>query len=127
MNAEFLAKIGFLTLVPSTISLEKTSISNAINANQWTVIDDNYQYVVNDVEHMGIKQRWMVTYSNAANHRAKKSIVRQVERAKFGIKKELFHLQAQRFACQTDAQRALEKITKKMKYHQLAEQKLYRA
>ncbi len=129
-NAEFLTKIKFLTLVPSTISLEKSLVSNAINANQWTEIDDNYQYVVNDVEHMEIKQRWVVIYSNAANYRAKKSIVRQVERAKLRIDKELFHLQAQRFACQTDAQRALDKITKKMKYHQLAgknviEQKIY--
>lgn len=72
---------------------------------------------------MGIKQRWMVIYSNAANHRAKKSIVRQVERARCGVKKVLFHLQAQRFSCQTDAQRALDKLTKKMKYHQIAEQK----
>ncbi|RJY01617.1 IS1634 family transposase, partial [Parashewanella spongiae] len=119
-NAEFLTKIKFLTLVPSTISLEKSLVSNAINTNQWTEIDDNYQYVVNDVEHMEIKQRWVVIYSNAANYRAKKSIVRQVERAKLRIDKELFHLQAQRFACQTDAQRALDKITKKMKYHQLA-------
>ncbi|MBE8168873.1 MAG: IS1634 family transposase [Shewanella sp.] len=121
-NAEFLAKIGFLTLVPSTISLEKSSISNAINSNQWTEIDDNYQYVVNDVEHMGIKQRWLVIYSNAANHRVKKSIVRQVERAKLSAKKELYHLQAQRFSCRTDAQRALDKITKNMKLHQVEEQ-----
>jgi transposase len=123
-NAEFLAKIGFLTLIPSTISLEKSSITNAIKTNQWTEIDDNYQYVINEVEHMGIKQRWMVVYSNAANNRAKKSIIRQVERARVSVKKDLFHLQAQRFACQTDAQRALDKLTKKMKYHQIAEQRL---
>ena len=122
-NAEFLAKIKFLTLIPSTISLEKSSISSAINANQWIKIDDNYQYVINEVEHMGIKQRWMVIYSNAANHRAQKSIVRQVELARVTVKKELFHLQAQRFACQTDAQRAIDKLTKKMKYHKIAEQK----
>ena len=73
---------------------------------------------------MGIKQRWMVIYSNADNHRAKKSIVRQVERARVAVKKDLFHLQAQRFACQTDAQRALNKLTKKMKHHQIAEQQL---
>lgn len=123
-NAEFLAQIGFLTLIPSTISLEKSSISSAINTNQWIKIDDNYQYVINEVEHMEIKQRWMVIYSNAANHRAKKSIVRQVERARVAVKKDLFHLQAQRFACQTDAQRAIDKLTKKMKYHQIAEQQL---
>jgi len=122
-NAEFLADIRFLTLIPSTISLEKSSVSNAIQVNQWTNIDDNYQYVINEVEHMGIKQRWMVIYSNAANHRAKKSIIRQVERAKITIKKDLFHLQAQRFACKTDAQRAINKLTKNMKYHQLSEQK----
>ena len=123
-NAEFLAQIGFLTLIPSTISLEKSSISSAINTNQWIKIDDNYQYVINEVDHMEIKQRWMVIYSNAANHRAKKSIVRQVERARVAVKKDLFHLQAQRFACQTDAQRAIDKLTKKMKYHQIAEQQL---
>lgn len=119
-NAEFLAQIQFLTLVPSTISLEKSSISTAISANQWISIDDNYQYVVEEVEHMGVKQRWMIIYSKAANSRAQKSIVRQVERAYTGIKKDLFHLQAQRFACQTDAQRALDKLAKKMKHHQIA-------
>lgn len=55
----------------------------------------------------------MVIYSKAANSRAQKSIIRQVERAHTGIKKDLFHLQAQRFACQTDAQRALDKLAKK--------------
>ncbi|WP_191321711.1 hypothetical protein [Colwellia sp. C1TZA3] len=29
-------------------------------------------------------------------------------------------MQAQRFACQTDAQRALDKLAKKMKHHQIA-------
>ncbi|MBE0357738.1 IS1634 family transposase [Pseudoalteromonas aliena] len=121
-NAEFLTKIQFLTLVPSTISLEKSSISTAIAANQWVNIDDNYQYVIEEVDHMGIEQRWMIIYSKAANSRAQKSIVRQVERAHTGIKKDLFHLQAQRFACQTDAQRALDKLAKKMKHHQIATQ-----
>ena len=48
---------------------------------------------------MDIKQRWIVIYSSAANHRATKTITRQAERAKEKIQKELFHLQAQRFAC----------------------------
>ena len=122
-NAEFLAKIQFLTLVPSTTSLEKSSISMAVLANEWVGIDDNYQYVIEEVNHMGIQQRWMTIYSKAANSRAQKSIVRQVERAHTGIKKELFHLQTQRFACQTDAQRALDKLVKQMKYHQIATQK----
>ncbi len=129
-NAEFLSKIQFITLIPSTISLEKSSISTAIKDDSWIRIDDNYQYVVSHVEHMGINQRWMVVYSNAANNRAVKSIARQVERAHTQCKKALYHLQAQRFACQTDAQRELDKLTKKLKYHnvittQLSEYKVY--
>ena len=119
-NAAFLSNIPFITLIPSTISLEKSLITDAIINNQWTTIDDNYRYMIENIEHMEIKQRWMVVYSNAANHRAQKSIHRQVEKAHTSLKKSLFHLQAQRFACQTDAQRALDKLTKQMKYHQVS-------
>lgn len=118
-NAEFLSQVKFLTLIPSTIALEKSLITTAIIENKWQRIDDNYQYQVNDVEHMDIKQRWIVFYSKAANHRAEKTITRQVERAKDKAKKELFHLQAQRFACKTDAERSVNKISKKLKYHQI--------
>jgi len=119
-NAEFLSQVKFLTLIPSTISLEKSLITSAIIENKWQRIDDNYQYQVNDVEHMDIKQRWIVFYSKAANHRAEKTITRQVGRAKDKGKKELFHLQAQRFACKMDAERNVNKIEKKLKYHQVS-------
>ncbi len=119
-NAEFLSQVKFLTLVPSTIALEKSLITSAITQDKWQRIDDNYQYKVNDVEHMDIKQRWIVFYSKAANHRVEKTIIRQVERAKDKGEKELFHLQAQRFACKTDAEHSVNKISKKLKYHQLS-------
>lgn len=119
-NAEFLSQVKFITLVPSTITLEKTSITSALMSGQWSTINDNYQYITNEVEHMGIKQRWIVIYSNAANHRAESSVARQAKRAKDKVEKELFHLQAQRFACKTDAQRAINKLTKKLKYHQIS-------
>ena len=120
-NADFLSQVNFITLIPSTITLEKSLITTAITEKKWQRVDDNYQYKVNDVEHMGIKQRWIVIYSNAANHRATKTITRQVERAKDKTEKELFHLQAQRFACKIDAQRSVNKINKKLKYHQVSD------
>jgi transposase len=70
---------------------------------------------------MNIKQRWIVIYSNAASHRAIKTITRQVERAKDKTQNELFHLQAQRFSCKTDAQCSINKIRKKLKYHQISD------
>ncbi|WP_435274932.1 IS1634 family transposase [Psychrobium sp. nBUS_13] len=118
-NAEFLAQLLFITLIPSTILLEKELISRALESAKWTSIDDNYKYRVYHVEHMDIDQRWIVMYSAAANSRAEKSVARQVERAHKQLEKELFHIQAQRFACENDARRALLKIDKKLKYHRL--------
>jgi transposase len=112
--------VKFLTLIPSTIALEKNLIAKAITEQQWQRIDDNYQYRVNEILHMDIKQRWVVIYSTAANSRATKTITRQVERAKDKAEKELFHLQAQRFACKIDAQRYINKVSKKLKYHQIS-------
>jgi hypothetical protein len=48
---------------------------------------------------MDIKQRWIVVNSKAAGERATKTMGRQTDRAKEKLDKDLFHLQAQRFAC----------------------------
>lgn len=120
-NAEFLSQLTFITLIPSTIKLEKILISEALSAQQWTSIDDNYQYRVNEVEHMDIKQRWIVVNSKAAGERATKTMIKQTDRAKEKLEKDLFHLQAQRFACKEDALKALVALSKRQKYHQLTE------
>ncbi|WAJ69367.1 IS1634 family transposase [Catenovulum adriaticum] len=119
-NAEFLQQIRFITLIPSTIKLENQSISEALTANDWTRINDNYQYRPLRVEHMDIEQRWLVVYSNAAKARAQKSIEGLVAKERKALDKALFHLQAQRFACETDAQSALAVLDKKQKYHSLS-------
>jgi transposase len=129
-NAEFLSQLKFITLVPSTIKFEKELVSNKLKEKKWQVIDDNYQYSVEAVEHMEIKQRWIIVHSKAARGRAEKSIAKQVERAKIQLDKSLYHLQAQRFVCEEDARRALELINKKLKYHcvtdiTLTEHKVY--
>lgn len=119
-NAEFLRQIRFITLIPSTIALEKQSIADALAANEWTRINDNYKYRALKVEHMGIAQRWLVVYSNAAKERAQKSVLGLVAKERKALDKALFHLQAQRFACEIDAHGALSALAKKQKYHSLS-------
>jgi len=118
-NAEFLSQVKFITLVPSTIKLEKETIRQAITSDKWVRIDDNYRYQSHTIEHMGISQRWIVVYSKAAKSRAEASISKQVLKAQAKLEKELFHLQAQRFACETDANKVMDKLAKKLKYHRL--------
>ena len=118
-NAQYLSQINFITLIPSTIKLEKESIQSALLKNEWTVIDENYRYTPLAVKHMKIEQRWLVVHSKAAKERSQKAIKGLVDKELKAINKALFHLQAQRFACQTDAHRALVNLSKKQKYHRL--------
>jgi len=120
-NSPFLSQINFITLVPSTNKQERLQISLAIEEDNWVKIDDNYRYHAYQLKHMDISQRWIVVYSNAARDRAENTINKQVNRAKDKLEKDLFHLQAQRFACETDANKALDKLIKKLKYHKIVD------
>ena len=109
-NAEFLSQLNFITLIPSTIKLERQHIDNALKQNDWINLDDNYRYVVVKVNHFDMGQRWLVVYSQAAHERDQKSVKRQVTKELSTLEKDLFHLQAQRFACETDALKALAEL-----------------
>lgn len=118
-NARFLSQLTFITRIPSTNKQEQTQVSQALSAKQWITIDDNYRYTPYTIKHMGIEQRWLVVFSQAAQERAEKTVMKQVKKLKAQYDKALFHLQAQRFACEADAFQALSQFQKTLKYHQV--------
>lgn len=118
-NAEFLKQINFITLVPSSNKLEQESIEQALAEDNWQTIDKNYQYNAIKVDHMDINQRWLIVHSQAAKERSTKTVERQISKAEKTLKKALYHLQAQRFDCQKDAEKVLNQLTKKQHYHDL--------
>jgi len=125
-NSEFLSQILFITRIPSTNKEEKQIIADSLSDKQWTVVDQQYKFCEKQIEHMDIKQRWLVVHSTAARERAQKTISRQVKKSQHLLEKALFHLQAQRFACEADTQKALDKLAKKQKFHTLVKP-LYQA
>ena len=118
-NAPFLAQMTFITRVPGAIKLEGANIATAIASNRWTTIDDNYKYSETLVKHMGVDQRWIVVYSEHARERAIKSLTGQEQKARTKLEQALFHLQAERFDCESDARKALGALGKKQRYHLL--------
>ncbi len=68
---------------------------------------------------MEISQRWLIVHSKAAKERAEKTISKRVIKSQEALDKALFHLQAQRFACETDAKKALNELNKKQKFHRI--------
>src|SRR5260370_35650913 len=58
------------------------------------------------------QERWVIVYTSASQLRAQASLQRQVKRAQAEWEKKCWHLGNRRFACETDAQAAMEREKK---------------
>jgi len=125
-TAKTLNKINFITRVPSTLKLEQTVIAEALTStNLWSTIAKGYKLQEVVVDCYGIDdQRWIVIYSEQARERSEKTLKKDISKEEARIKKELFHLQAQRFSCDTDAKKELRSLAKKWKYHRVSDEQI---
>jgi len=123
-NASNLACLPFVTRIPETLKVVGQVIDQAWDFDAWQVLDEANDYQRFDLGHYGIVQRWLVVYSKAAQERAKDTVSKAQNRAYEEVQKQLFHLQAQRFESQEAAEKALDKIVKKLTYHHLEQSKL---
>jgi len=120
-NAANLREIRFVTRIPEVTAEAKETIQKALDCeSDWYDASEDLSFTTFKVDHFGISQNWHVCLSREALVRATKTLEKQVAKEKQKIQKELFHLQAQRFACEQDARQSLEKLTKKWRYHDLA-------
>jgi transposase len=122
-NAEILAQLPFITRIPRTLKEENNLVDKALRApNAWTSLTNahGYRYQSHTITHYGIEQRWLVVYSEAAKQRGIKTVLKEVEREKEKLNKMLFHFQAQRFFCRSDGEKEFKKLSKGIKYHELA-------
>lgn len=118
-NANNLKEIPFITRIPNTISKVSYLIEQAVDqSKQWKNISNRKVQVVNTT-HYGITQRWHIISSETSRHRAVEQVKKRVARESVVIEKKVFHLQAQRFACTTDAEKSGKKLAAKWKYHDL--------
>jgi transposase len=119
-NAAHLAKLGFITRIPATLKLVSQVISQALQWDTWHPVDPKTRYQPLALCHYGMVQRWLVVYSQAAFERAEATLKKAKQREDEAIKKQLFHLQAQRFGTSQAAQEALAVWAKRWKYHRVA-------
>ncbi len=108
-------KISFLSRVPLTIKEAKLLQKNAPSM-EFTPIDDNYGYAVKEVVYEEIPQQWILFRSRAATKRESKTLVKRIARESEKETKDFKKLQRQRFACEADAQNALDTFSGKTKW-----------
>jgi transposase len=115
-----LAKLGFITRIPATLKLVSQGIGQALQWDTWQTFDEHTRYQPLALCHYGIAQPWLVVYSQAALERAEATLKKAQQREDEAIKKQLVHLQAQRFCAPEAAHDALSALAKRWKYHAIA-------
>jgi transposase len=118
-TATTLAKLGFITRIPGTLKLVSQVITQALKWDLWHRLDETTRYHRIELCHYGMAQRWLVVSSQAARERAEASVAKAQQREWEAIEKQLFHLQATRFARPEAAQAALAALAKSWRYHQV--------
>jgi transposase len=105
------AKVPWISRVSGT----STEARNAIPASSETrqVSEDGTMHWVSRIMSLPQgKERWVVVYTSASQQRAQASLQRQVQQAQTAWEKKCWHLGNRRFACEADAQAAVERENK---------------
>jgi len=115
-----LSQIPFITRIPGNLKLEQNVIDQALSdPAQWTDLEKGNRYQCINLCHSEIEQRWLVIYSEAALSRARSTLGRRQEKESQQIKKDMFHLQAQRFDSEAEGKEALNELATQWKLHRV--------
>lgn len=108
----------WLSRVPETIT-EAQAALQSVATEAMTQLANGYAIHSTTSAYGGIKQRWLIVYSEQAAQRELKQLNKQVARATTQAEKTLKTLNNQAFACEKDARQAVEKAAPKLKWHTL--------
>lgn len=105
------AKVKWISRVSETSTDAKEVLAQRYET--WQASEDGSTHWVSRIVDLPQGQeRWVIVYTSTSQLRAQASIQRQVKRAQSEWEKKCWHLGNRRFACETDAQAAVEREKK---------------
>ena len=116
-NLKKLSDVFWLTRVPETLSLAKSTIREVTLEDLEETRNASYQLCEYSCDYGGFEHRWWVVFSQQAKQRELKSFRKRLKKAKEKARKEFERLQRQEFNCKEDAETELQKLLKKWKFH----------
>ena len=120
-NLSAMAGMKWITRVPLSIKSAQNKICNIEDSDWEDSQIKGYKIAAQTGEYAGIKQRWLVIESEIRKQADLKKIVKQVEKQLESAKAKLRKLSRQKFACISDAEAAIKKLSESWKYHQITE------
>ncbi|MEG4898471.1 IS1634 family transposase, partial [Microcoleus sp. F10-B4] len=118
-NLSAMAGMKWITRVPLSIKSAQNKICNIEDSDWEDSQIKGYKIAARTSEYGNIKQRWLVIESEIRKQADLKKIVKQVEKQLESAKITLRKLSRQEFACITDAEVAIKKLSNSWKYHQI--------
>ena len=114
-----LNNVFWITRVPAQLKEAKALLNKPKSELVWEEFDSNYRGSIYETTVYGLPQRWVVIESQHATHRELKTFQRQLDKTAQALIKTLWHLGNQIFQCKSDAEKALKRVIKSLKYHQV--------
>lgn len=112
-----IGSVYWITRVPHTHALAQRVIGHYTRRDMGPEDEKGYAWHELAVSHLGIHQRWLVVWSRQAYQREKETLRRAWQKERLEAEDQLRALSRQEFHCEADAQKALDKLTHKWKYH----------
>jgi transposase len=111
--------LKWITRVPETIKAAKDLLMLPDARISWQDLGRGYRIYEVESNYGGMVQRWLLVDSDQAYKREKKTLERRIKKEEEGLKKALWHLSNEVFACEKDALKAVKFLEKKYRYHKI--------
>jgi len=111
------ADIIWLSQVPERIKACSELLSLSSDSFIWNEHDNGYKSCCVGVKHEGVDQYWLLVFSQQAYDRELTMFEKKLSKLDESLKKEAWHLSCQKYACKEDAEKTVNDLAKKLKYH----------
>ena len=113
------SNISWLSRVPENIKKSSLLLEQDSGDFSWSGVDglDGYKISATTSDYGGIKQRWLLVYSEQAFKRESKTLDKRISKELEDKTKELNKLSKQVIGCYQDAQKIAKELKKTIKYH----------
>lgn len=118
-NIAQLSQLLWVTRVPLTIKVAQALLAEC-DQDEAQELAAGYWGCEYECTYGGIKQRWLVVFSETAFERQTKTFHRKLAKAQTKAEKALAKLSRQTFACRPDAEKAVAEMVANWRYHHVA-------
>lgn len=118
-NLAQMATLKWLSRVPLTLKQTKQLISQLTDSDLVESEIPGYRWSEHKSNYGGIEQRWLVVESDIRRQSDLRGLEKKIQKAEKKAQQQLRQLGQQKFACQTDAMAAADRLSRQLKYHKL--------